>query len=104
MNLRKDHCRNLPRQNDPRTRGMIGLGGHPPLVSTRAVEGRARARHGLPTNPGARSAKEMEYQEHALVASVSGARLLFVIILTTLGNGYLGSRIDEERSEMRYLV
>lgn len=24
--------------------------------------------------------------------------------LTTLGNGYLGSRIDEERSEMRYLV
>lgn len=23
---------------------------------------------------------------------------------TTLGNGYLGSRIDEERSEMRYLV
>ena len=26
------------------------------------------------------------------------------IIHTTLGNGYLGSRIDEERSEMRYLV
>lgn len=25
-------------------------------------------------------------------------------ILTTLGNGYLGSRIDEERSNMRYLV
>lgn len=25
-------------------------------------------------------------------------------IHTTLGNGYLGSRIDEERSEMRYLV
>jgi len=23
---------------------------------------------------------------------------------TTLGNGYLGSRYDEERSEMRYLV
>ena len=26
------------------------------------------------------------------------------LIHTTLGNGYLGSRIDEERSEMRYLV
>lgn len=26
------------------------------------------------------------------------------IIITTLGNGYLGSRIDEERSELRYLV
>ena len=24
--------------------------------------------------------------------------------MMTLGNGYLGSRIDEERSEMRYLV
>ena len=30
--------------------------------------------------------------------------LQFYIIHTTLGNGYLGSRIDEERSEMRYLV
>ena len=27
-----------------------------------------------------------------------------ITITTTLGNGYLGSRIDEERSEMRYLV
>ena len=27
-----------------------------------------------------------------------------ILIHTTLGNGYLGSRIDEERSEMRYLV
>jgi hypothetical protein len=26
------------------------------------------------------------------------------LINTTLGNGYLGSRIDEERSKMRYLV
>lgn len=30
--------------------------------------------------------------------------LRYLIIHTTLGNGYLGSRIDEERSEMRYLV
>ena len=59
---------------------MTGLGGHPPLVSSRAVEGRTRALRGSQTNPGARSAKEMEYQEHAPVASVSGARLLFVII------------------------
>jgi hypothetical protein len=26
------------------------------------------------------------------------------VTITTLGNGYLGSCIDEERSEMRYLV
>jgi hypothetical protein len=28
----------------------------------------------------------------------------FFKTLMTLGNGYLGSRIDEERSKMRYLV
>ena len=28
----------------------------------------------------------------------------YILIHTTLGNGYLGSRIDEERSKMRYLV
>ena len=27
-----------------------------------------------------------------------------ILTNTTLGNGYLGSRIDEERSKMRYLV
>jgi trehalose/maltose hydrolase-like predicted phosphorylase len=28
----------------------------------------------------------------------------YQLIHMTLGNGYLGSRIDEERSKMRYLV
>ena len=28
----------------------------------------------------------------------------YELFKTTLGNGYLGFRIDEERSEMRYLV
>jgi hypothetical protein len=28
----------------------------------------------------------------------------YTLIDTTIGNGYLGSRIDEERSKMRYLV
>lgn len=36
---------------------------------------------------------------------VRGGRHTYTCIsITTLGNGYLGSRIDEERSEMRYLV
>ena len=61
------------------------------------------------TNPGAECAKEV-----VIVCLVrppfrpgNGARLGGVSTLeskTTLGNGYLGSRIDEERSEMRYLV
>lgn len=33
-----------------------------------------------------------------------GDVVIFKYVKTTLGNGYLGSRIDEERSEMRYLV
>jgi trehalose/maltose hydrolase-like predicted phosphorylase len=33
-----------------------------------------------------------------------GAAIHQLITIMTLGNGYLGSRIDEERSEMRYLV
>lgn len=42
----------------------------------------------------------------SLIARVSGALMLAPNLShkTTLGNGYLGSRIDEERSEMRYLV
>ena len=34
----------------------------------------------------------------------AGGVVVFKYVKTTLGNGYLGSRIDEERSEMRYLV
>ena len=36
--------------------------------------------------------------------SAGGGAFLSYYFTTTLGNGYLGSRIDEERSEMRYLV
>ena len=42
-----------------------------------------------------------------LLRPVRGVRVvcgIFVKPKTTLGNGYLGSRIDEERSKMRYLV
>lgn len=43
-----------------------------------------------------------------MLTPFAGARLVIgrslVKTQTTLGNGYLGSRIDEERSEMRYLV
>lgn len=35
---------------------------------------------------------------------LSGVLLLLLKYCMTLGNGYLGSCIDEERSEMRYVV
>ncbi|KAF7807885.1 hypothetical protein G2W53_040046 [Senna tora] len=57
-------------------------------------------------NPGAGCAKEMKL---TCVASANRRRFLSGAVTKmklkmTLGNGYLGSRIDEERSEMRYLV
>ncbi|KAF7801185.1 hypothetical protein G2W53_044864 [Senna tora] len=56
-------------------------------------------------NPGAGCAKEMKL---TCVASANRRRFLSGAVTKmklkmTLGNGYLGSRIDEERSEMRYL-
>ncbi|KAF7807905.1 atp synthase subunit beta [Senna tora] len=57
-------------------------------------------------NPGAGCAKEMKL---TCVASANRRRFLSGAVTKmklkmTLGNGYLGSRIDEERSEMRYLA
>jgi hypothetical protein len=53
---------------------------------------------------GAEGVKE-HYAEPGDAAGLLAALVLqCYLIHTTLGNGYLGSRIDEERSEMRYLV
>lgn len=57
-------------------------------------------------NPGAVCAKELK-QGVTTGAPETVCALLVTSLpryITTLGNGYLGSRIDEERSEMRYLV
>ena len=56
-------------------------------------------------NPGANRAKEPK-QESMPFCPFAGANGLLHLNTNkmTLGNGYLGSRIDEERSEMRYLV
>lgn len=54
------------------------------------------------TNPGATGAKEQ--QQNVRELPHGGACHLRIESTTTLGNGYLGSRIDEERSEMRYMV
>ena len=59
------------------------------------------------TNPGAKRAKEPKRIKHAPAPQrwfALGVLRRILYVKTTLGNGYLGSRIDEERSEMRYLV
>ena len=120
MNLRKDHCRNLQKQRDPRTRSQTPPRKGLPRSYPRRGGGPPRRRKGeLPrntkyggrtpkaiTNPGADCAKDHEQKRFPSlpVPGRHGGVASFLRNRTTLGNGYLGSRIDEERSEMRYLV
>lgn len=59
------------------------------------------------TNPGTECAKENIIEKDSTCYAPFSVCMLVVASFesqTTLGNGYLGSRIDEERSKMRYLV
>ncbi|WZZ00062.1 hypothetical protein YC2023_072390 [Brassica napus] len=58
-------------------------------------------------NPGTKSVKENATKQPAFANPETvfvRKQCCNVKSKTTLGNGYLGSRIDEERSKMRYLV
>ncbi|GLT35345.1 hypothetical protein SLA2020_098090 [Shorea laevis] len=88
-------------QNDPRTsssRIESGVGGKgaelelgvPSPSRAPANKPRCGPRQGKPTG--------------RLVPTHAGSAPLATLTKTTLGNKYLGSRIDEERSKMRYLV
>ena len=66
----------------------------------------ARKLFGRPLNPGMESAKEYYNRQpspRALFTDHRGMRAA-LITQTTIDNKYLGSRIDEEGSEMRCLV
>lgn len=101
MNLRKDHCRNLhneddrERVNDTRRRmpSLAATMPHPSGAGTRPTPARW-----APRKTGTSLAAALDYYDSRLLPETTE------FIQTTLGNGYLGSRIDEERSEMRYLV
>ena len=58
------------------------------------------------SKPGAICAKELEQESTIMSKHVYMFWGLVCLLRNkmTLGNGYLGSCIDEERSEMRYLV
>ena len=104
MNLRKDHCRNLY----SRTTCELVLntwGRRSLVVRLPSVTRRVQALRRLP-NPGAESAKEYYNRQpspRALFTDHGGMRAS-LITQTILDNKYLGSRIDEEGSEMRCLV
>ena len=115
MNLRKDHCRNLPSRTTREPVDITGGGrgdapaaGAPPSRPTPRGEGLVPLLAGETTNPRRGLRQGNLTREHAPAAPETVRRgvrrLLSHVSKTTLGNGYLGSRIDEERSEMRYLV
>ena len=103
MNLRKDHCRALQEQNDPRTSNST------PLPARGARDRGLSGRIVPPRDEQQTSARDAprKRNERARPRPPQGRRrgaASFTYAKMTLGNGYLGSRIDEERSEMRYLV
>ena len=102
MNLRKDHYRNLHSRT---TRKLVTTdGGRGALIAPLPPCKRGH----LPTNRTlARNAPTKSNREsHTRGPShgVPTASGLYELLKMTLGNGYLGFSIDEEHSEMRYLV
>lgn len=104
MNLRKDHCRD-PDEDDRERVNETPPGRDSPrpgiVPPRRASPGAARTidipRRGGRQGTLTSGAEAPRRAREAIRADDNRNR-------TTLGNGYLGSRIDEERSEMRYLV
>lgn len=108
MNLRKDHCRILQKQTAD-TLNHIGTAGHggdslpaPTSRTARALAGVVRANE--PRRGMCQGKLTEASASHRPVRGVLWVIWRVSNVKTTLGNGYLGSRIDEERSEMRYLV
>lgn len=121
MNLRKDHCRYLSKTERPANqRSPLSVGRFLSRFLARRIRGFAyrharellsrscRARcFRISQNPGTKSVKEHANERLAFASPETECGRMLCCELkskTTLGNGYLGSRIDEERSEMRYLV
>jgi hypothetical protein len=105
VNLRKDHCRNLHSRT---TRELVTTDGGRGAFVAPSPPLRAGTSRLLPANrTPARNAPRKSNQESHAGGPGHGAppaSASYELFKTTLGNGYLGSRIDEERSEMRYLV
>ena len=97
MNLRKDHC-NAIVHTHPRT-VIEGVGAYESLLRPLF-------------KPNTRQTKRLkqEVNQGDAIRPISNRAVVSPFLpsdiqtKTTLNNGYLGSRNDEERSEMRYVV
>ncbi|WZY99999.1 hypothetical protein YC2023_072328 [Brassica napus] len=90
----KDHCRTLETERPENDETSLSFW----LDRTHSFR--------ISPNPGTKSVKEHATKQPAFANPETvfvRKQCCNVKSKTTLGNGYLGSRIDEERSEMRYL-
>ncbi|WZY72536.1 hypothetical protein YC2023_004776 [Brassica napus] len=106
VKLRKDHCRTseTERPENDETSLLVGRFLTVPADSVFWLD-RTHS-FWISPNPGTKSVKENATKQPAFANPETvfvRKQCCNVKSKTTLGNGYLGSRIDEERSEMRYL-
>ncbi|WZZ00092.1 hypothetical protein YC2023_072420 [Brassica napus] len=106
VNLRKDHCRTLETERPENDETSLSVGRFLTVPADSVFWLDCTHSFRISPNPGTKSVKENATKQPAFANPETvfvRKQCCNVKSKTTLGNGYLGSRIDEERSEMRYL-
>ncbi|WZY70747.1 hypothetical protein YC2023_002987 [Brassica napus] len=106
VNLRKDHCRTLETERPENDETSLSVGRFLTVPADSVFWLDRTHSFRISPNPGTKSVKENATKQPAFANPETvffRKQCCNVKSKTTLGNGYLGSRIDEERSEMRYL-
>ncbi|WZZ00064.1 hypothetical protein YC2023_072392 [Brassica napus] len=107
VNLRKDHCRTLETERPENDETSLSVGRFLTVPADSVFWLDRTHIFRISPNPGTKSVKENATKQPAFANPETvfvRKQCCNVKSKTTLCNGYLGSRIDEERSEMRYLV
>ncbi|WZZ15218.1 hypothetical protein YC2023_108307 [Brassica napus] len=106
VNLRKDHCRTLETERPENDETSLSVGRFLTVPADSVFWLDRTHSFRISPNPGTKSVKENATKQPAFANPETvfvRKQCCNVKSKTTLGNGYLGSRIDEERSKMRYL-
>ncbi|WZY99729.1 hypothetical protein YC2023_072058 [Brassica napus] len=107
VNLRKDHCRTLETERPENDETSLSVGRFLTVPADSVFWLDRTHSFRISPNPGTKSVMENPTKQPAFANPETvfvRKQCCNVKSKTTLGNGYLGSRIDEECSEMRYLV
>ncbi|WZY99692.1 hypothetical protein YC2023_072021 [Brassica napus] len=106
VNLRKDHCRTLETERPENDETSLSVGRFLTVPADSVFWLDRTHSFRISPNPGTKSVKENATKQPAFANPETvfvRKQCCNVKSKTTLCNGYLGSRIDEERSEMRYM-